>query len=90
MKKKDNLTENIKVRLAPAEKQALESAARAEHVSVSSLIRSVLSEPKNMNETVLKYRCCLERNKIYNHLAFMPIPEDIRAKILKEVSELEL
>lgn len=89
MKKKENLTENIKVRLAPAEKQALESVARAEQASVSSLIRSALSEPKNINEMVLKYRCCLERNRIYNHIALMSIPEDIKAQILKEVSELE-
>lgn len=89
MKKQNNLTENIKVRMTLSEKQALVSLAKATHTSVSSLIRDSILGPNNIDENVLKIRCIMEKNKICNHILTLSLPKDTKEQILKEVSNLD-
>lgn len=89
METKQTLKENIKVRVKPFEKQAIEEAAGKENMNVSSFIRRAVFENSTVPECVLTVRCIMERNKIYNHISFMPINPDIREKILEEVSSLD-
>lgn len=89
MKKQNNLTENIKVRMTLAEKQAVVSLARANGTSISSLIRDSVLGTNNTDENVLKIRCIMEKNKICNHIVTMSLPKDNKEQILKEVSSLD-
>lgn len=89
MKKQTNLEDNIKVRVKPFEKQALQDAAIKENTTISSIMRNSVFEKPTVPECVLTVRCIVERNKIYNHIASMPLAPDIRKKILEEVSGLD-
>lgn len=89
MKKQPNLAENIKVRVKPFEKQILQDAARKENTTISSIMRNAVFEKPTVPECVLTVRCIIEKNKIYNRIASMPLAPDIRKKILEEVSGLD-
>lgn len=88
MKKQNNLTETIKIRVTPEEKQALTKVAQKENITLSSTMRSRLFSTQNIPEDVFEIQRTIGINQVYNLIAALQLPQNIKDTILEEVSHL--
>lgn len=87
MKIKDNRTENVKVRTTKSEYQAILLTADEKGCSVSKLLRSVCTFsdstlPPETLEILRNYSRC----QILNKIPFWDIPDQVKEKIIKELT----
>lgn len=102
MKKKEKLSENVRVRLKPNEKETLVAIAKQENISPSEFIRKAVSDKissynimghAGSDENPSSSHCIaiqhnLIKNEIMNRIQGMNIAKSIKEKIMKELNTI--
>ena len=82
-------TVNIKVRISPQQKAALEQTAVSYNVSVSSLIREMISPseaPSSITECISRK---LIKNEFLNRITALSLPNADKKKIIEELKDID-
>ncbi len=87
--KKEQYTENLKIRVTKQQKQSIEQIARANNESVSTLLRNIIFHNKSSSEYAIQIHNNLIKNEILNHITYLPMPNKYKKLILKELITIE-
>lgn len=89
MEKRENLTQNLKVRVSPNEKEFIQKAAKSDGISISDLIRRSILDRKNPSGYAIKIQQNRVKHEIRNRIISMNISKNTKSKILKELDEID-
>lgn len=87
--KKENLNSIVKMRVTDVEANSIKDFANQNNCTISAVLRNALFNNSSVNEVTMKIRCAIEHDKIYNHIAFMPLDNSTKKRILKEVANID-
>ena len=84
---KENLSEIIKMRVTPIQKNAIELTASEQNCSVSCALRKAVFD--KASSYVAKIQRNLDKNQVHNMITSMKIPKKYKDQILKELSTID-
>lgn len=89
MNSKEQLTENIKIRVSYLEKQALKETAQKESLSISAIIRSCTFSKDITTTYAVKVQRSKIKNELRNRIQFLDISQKAKEKVIKELNQID-
>lgn len=87
--KKEQYTENLKIRVTKQQKEYIEQTAKANNQSTSNLLRNIIFHNESSSEYAIQIHNNLIKNEIWNHITYLPMPNKYIKLILKELITIE-
>lgn len=87
--KKEQYTENLKIRVTQRQKESIEQTAKTNNESTSNLLRDIIFHNKLSSEYTMQIHNNLIKNEIWNHITYLPMPKKYKELVLKELSTIE-
>lgn len=89
MKTTETRSKNVKIRLTPEEKKAIDNLAEKEGTSFSGIVRRTLFDKESSSSYSIAIQRNLIKNEIMNRIQSMGIPKTTKTKIIKEIGTIE-
>lgn len=88
MSKKENLTENLRIRVTPAEKSIIAGIAQAEGISYSEAIRHSIFSADTASSLAIRIQRNLIKHEYRNRIMAMKLPKKTKEKLIKELADI--
>lgn len=88
MKTTENLSENVRVRLAPEQKEIISNIAKEKGISLSDAIRHALFDEKSSSPYATAITHNLIKNEMMNQIQSMDIPKNVKTKVMKGMNTI--
>lgn len=86
--KKEQYTENLKIRVTSQQKRFIEQTARTNNESASTLLRKIIFHKESSSEYAIQIHNNLIKNEIWNRINSLSIPKTYKELVLKELSTI--